>query len=84
MSSPAIPTLLVFTLGTPAESARRALLPAGHRALERELWETCLAASLEAGRACGCALEVCSPTRKALPADAAYAPQSNGPFGTRL
>ena len=78
------PTLLVFTLGTPAESARRALLPAGHRALERELWETCLAASLEAGRTCGCALEVCSPARLTLPADALHAPQSDGPFGARL
>jgi uncharacterized protein len=78
------PTLLVFTLGTSAESARRALLPAGHRALERELWETCLAASLEAGRACGCALEVCSPARLPLPADALHAPQADGPFGARL
>jgi hypothetical protein len=78
------PTLLVFTLGTSAESARRALLPAGHRALEREVWETCLTAALEAGRACGCALEVCSPARLPLPADVLHAPQSDGLFGARL
>jgi len=84
MKPPGTPTLLVFTLGSSAESARRALLPAGHRALESELWEACLAASLEAGRACGCALEVCSPARLLLPADALHVPQADGPFGTRL
>lgn len=78
------PTLLVFTLGAPAESARRALLPAAHRAMERELWETCLAASLEAGRDCGCELAVCSPAQIPLPADTRYAPQAEGPFGARL
>lgn len=83
------PTLLVFTLGAPAESARRGLLP-GERGLETALWEGCLGAALDAGRACGCRLEVCSPAP--LPALSAASgtgglysvPQPDGPFGRRL
>jgi hypothetical protein len=78
------PTLLVFTLGAPAESARRGLLPAGERALETELWEGCLAAVLAAGRSAGCRLEVCSPAPLALPPDARRTAQSGGSFGERL
>jgi 2-phospho-L-lactate guanylyltransferase (CobY/MobA/RfbA family) len=77
-------TLLVFTLGADAESARRGLLPAGHRALETELWAGCFAAALDAGRASGCRLEVCSPAPLALPADAHGVRQPEGAFGARL
>jgi len=78
------PTLLVFTLGAAAESTRRGLLPAGQRALETELWAGCLATALDAGRACGCALEVCSPAPLSVPPDARSVRQPDGPFGRRL
>ena len=78
------PTLLVFTLGAAAESARRNLLPAGQRALETELWAGCLTTALDAGRACGCALEVCSPAPLSVPPDARSVRQPDGPFGRRL
>jgi len=78
------PTLLVFTLGAAAETARRSLLPAGQRALETELWAGCLATALDAGRACGCALEVCSPAPLSVPPDARSVRQPDGPFGSRL
>jgi 2-phospho-L-lactate guanylyltransferase (CobY/MobA/RfbA family) len=84
MNSRSNPTLLVFTLGPAAESARRGLLPAAERALERELWGACLTAALDAGRARGCRLEVCSPAPLALPPGAAHVGQPEGPFGARL
>jgi hypothetical protein len=84
MNSRSDPTLLVFTLGSPAESIRRGLLPAGERALERELWDACLTAALDAGRACGCRLEVCSPAPLALPPGTVHVGQQEGPFGARL
>jgi hypothetical protein len=84
MQAPDTPTLLVFTLGAAAESARRGLLPAGQRGLETELWAGCLTAALDAGRACGCRLEVCSPAPLDARAGTYNVPQPEGPFGGRL
>lgn len=78
------PTLLVFTLGAARESARRSLVPGPLRGLEIGLREGCLAAALEAGRACGCRLEVASPTPIPLPEDAHNVPQRGSDFGSRL
>lgn len=78
------PTLLVFTLGAARESARRSLLPAGLKDLERGLRQGCLETALEAGRASGCRLEVCSPSPLALPPDVFHAPQTGSGFGPRL
>jgi len=87
MKPHATPTLLVFTLGASAESARRGLLPAGQRGLETELWAGCLGAALEAGRTCGCRLEICSPSPLPAPpgtCSVPHVPQAIGPFGQRL
>jgi len=81
--SPA-PTLLVFTLGAARESTRRSLLPPDLRDLELGVRQGCLAAVLDAGRACGCRLEVCSPSPVDLPKDARNVPQSGSDFGSRL
>jgi 2-phospho-L-lactate guanylyltransferase (CobY/MobA/RfbA family) len=78
------PTLLVFTLGANRESARRGLLPADLRTLEVDLVQSCLEAVLEAGRACGCRLEVCSPSSLPLPRDVLHVPQRGAGFGERL
>ncbi|HEY0552877.1 MAG TPA: DUF2064 domain-containing protein [Thermoanaerobaculia bacterium] len=78
------PTLLVFTLGAPRESARRPLVPADLRELEIVLRQECLTAALAAGRACGCRLEVASPTPLGLPEDARNFPQQGRDFGARL
>ncbi len=78
------PTLLVLTLGATRESARRALLPGRLRGLEIGLREECLAAALDAGRACGCRLEVSSPAPVPLPEDARGFPQPGSGFGSRL
>jgi hypothetical protein len=78
------PTLLVFTLGATRESARRPLVPAALKELEIELRQECLTAALAAGRACGCRLEVASPTPLALPDDARNVPQQGRDFGARL
>jgi Uncharacterized protein conserved in bacteria (DUF2064) len=78
------PTLLVFTLGAVRESARHALLPEGLKDLERGLRRGCLETALEAGRASGCRLEVCSPSPLALPPDVFHAPQAGSGFGPRL
>jgi hypothetical protein len=78
------PTLLVFTLGPGVESARRGLLPGGLRGVEEEIWQGCLSAALEAGRAAGCELEVCSPAPLDLPGDARHIPQVGDEFGSRL
>jgi hypothetical protein len=77
------PTLLIFTLGAPAECARRRLLPGG-QVLENELWERCLAAALQAGRSSRCRLEVCSPAPLDLPGGTHGVPQPAGSFGQRL
>lgn len=78
------PTLLVFTLGPGVESARRGLLPDPLRGVEEEVWRGCLSAALEAGRAVGCDLEVCSPAPLDLPKDARHVPQVGDGFGARL
>jgi uncharacterized protein DUF2064 len=78
------PTLLVFTLGAVHESARRSLLPQRLRDLEIDVRQGCLDAVLAAGRACGCRLEVCSPSPVDLPEDARNVPQSGTDFGSRL
>ncbi len=78
------PTLLVFTLGATRESARRGLLPAGLRTLEADLGQSCLDAALDAGRACGCRLEVCSPSGLPLPGEVVHVPQRGTGFGERL
>lgn len=78
------PTLLVFTLGPGAESARRGLLPGQLRGVEAEVWRGCLSAALEAGRAAGCELEVCSPAPLDLPEDVRHVPQVGDGFGARL
>ena len=81
---PGSPTLLVFTLGPGVESARRGLLPGPLRGVETEVWRDCLSAALEAGRAAGCELEVCSPAPLDLPEDARHVPQVGEGFGARL
>jgi uncharacterized protein DUF2064 len=77
-------TLLVFTLGAAAESARRTLVPERLRPLEVGLRQGCLEAALAAGRACGCRLEVSSPAPLRLPEEVAQVPQPGPDFGSRL
>lgn len=77
-------TLLVFTLGAARESERHGLLPAKLRPLEMDVRDGCLGAALDAGRACGCRLEVCSPRPLPLPGDARHVPQTGSAFGSRL
>src|SRR4051812_23555034 len=85
MSSTSSPTLLVFTLGAARESERRALVPAPLRELEVGMRTACLDSVLDAGRACGCRLEVSSPGEiQGLPADARRVPQGGTGFGPRL
>lgn len=81
---PGSPTLLVFTLGPRAESARRGLLPGELRGVEAGVWQGCLSAALDAGRTAGCDLEVCSPAPLDLPADVRHVPQVGEGFGSRL
>ncbi len=81
---PAGPILLVFTLGPGVESVRRALLPGELRDVEAEVWRSCLTLALDAGRACGCRLEVCSPTALDLPEDSSHVLQKGNGFGSRL
>lgn len=77
-------TLLVFTLGAARESERSGLLPAKLRRLEIDVREGCLGAALEAGRDCGCRLEVCSPWLLSLPGDIRQVAQTGSGFGSRL
>src|SRR5436305_1386796 len=84
MPQNAAPTLLVFTLGAPRESARRRLAPAGLQGMETALRQACFDAALAAGRACGCRLTVCSPERGRLPEGVEHLPQRGGDFGARL
>jgi len=78
------PTLLVFTLGADRESAHRSLLPPRLRDLEIGVRQGCLEAALAAGRACGCRLEVCSPSPVALSEDVGSFAQAGPDFGSRL
>ena len=78
------PSLLVFTLGAARDTERRRLLPARLRPLEMGVREACLEAALDAGRACGCRLEVCSPSPLDLPGDVRYVAQEGTGFGPRL
>ena len=78
------PTLLVFTLGAARERVRRSLLPQGLRDLEIGVRQGCLDAALDAGRACGCRLEVCSPSPIVHAGDARNVGQSGSGFGSRL
>jgi len=84
MREPSNPTLLVFTLGATRERARRALVPGRLQELEIGLRESCLDATLAAGRERGCRLEVSSPAPISLPADATNVPQPGSGFGDRL
>jgi len=84
MNRTSAPTLLVFTLGAAHESARRSLLPQSLRGLEIGVRQSCLEAALAAGRACGCRLEVCSPSPLALPPDVRHESQTGADFGSRL
>jgi 2-phospho-L-lactate guanylyltransferase (CobY/MobA/RfbA family) len=77
------PTLLVFTLGAPAERARRPLLPRRLAALEVGMRRACAEEALAAGRDAGLATAVCSPAPLGLDADREL-PQRDGPFGARL
>ena len=77
------PTLLVFTLGAPAERARRPLLPRRLAALEVGMRRACAEEALAAGREAGLATAVCSPAPLGLDADSEL-PQRQGPFGARL
>ena len=77
-------TLLVFTLDAASERARRRLLPARLGGWELALYRESLGAALEAGRATGCRLEVCSPGRLPLPADVRHLAQEGRGFGARL
>ncbi len=79
-----LPTLLVFTLGARCESRRRQLLPISLQKVEADLHQTCLDATLAAGRAVGCRLEVSSPLEMVLPSDVQRRPQHGRDFGTRL
>ena len=79
-----LPTLLVFTLGAGCESRRRQLLPASLHAIETRLHQACLEATLAAGRAAGCRLEVSSPLNLGLPSDVRSRSQPGCGFGKRL
>jgi 2-phospho-L-lactate guanylyltransferase (CobY/MobA/RfbA family) len=52
--------------------------------MEIDLRQGCLAAVLDAGRACGCRLEVCSPEPLPLPDGVRHVPQQGTGFGARL
>ncbi|HEX9671192.1 MAG TPA: DUF2064 domain-containing protein [Thermoanaerobaculia bacterium] len=77
------PTLLVFTLGAPAERARRPLLPRRLAPLEVGMRRACAEEALAAGRAAGLAVAISSPAPLGLGADFELA-QGGGPFGLRL
>ena len=78
------PTLLVFSRGASAESARRRLLPRRLRPLEDLAHRELLAAALEAGRSAGCALAISSPRPVFEPSAVAHLPQTGAVFGERL
>lgn len=78
------PTLLVFTLGAARESARRGLLPERLRGVEIGLRDGCFDAALKAGEACGCRIEVCSPSPLPLREGMEHILQVGSDFGSRL
>lgn len=78
------PTLLVFSRGASAESARRRLLPGRFRHLEDEAHRELLEAALDAGRDAGCALAVSSPRPFADRPAIEHLPQTGADFGSRL
>lgn len=78
------PTLLIFTLGAPAEARRRALLPRPLQALEVAFRRSCLELILALGRACGCRLEVSSPHPVAQDDDVRVTRQRGSGFGSRF
>jgi uncharacterized protein DUF2064 len=84
MNRPPNPTLLVFTLGAVRERALHSLVPEELKDLEIGLRQSCLDAALAAGRACGCRLEVCSPSPRDLPEEVLHVPQQGSSFGSRL
>jgi 2-phospho-L-lactate guanylyltransferase (CobY/MobA/RfbA family) len=77
------PTLLVFSRGASAESARRRLLPGRIRHLEDEAHRELLEAALDAGRDAGCALAISSP-RPVDRLEIEHLPQTGADFGARL
>ncbi len=77
-------SLLIFTLGDRRERARRQLLPTRLGALERDLYRRGLEAAIEAGRACGCRLEVSSPEPLPVASDVVLSRQTGEDFGQRL
>lgn len=81
---PAVPTLLVFTLGAAREALRHPLLPSRHRDAELRLRRACLEATLEAGRRAGCRLEISSPSRLDVAEDVYWCRQPGATFGERL
>ncbi len=79
-----MPTLVVFTLGAPAERARRPLLGARLRGVEVALRQACFAEALAAGRGAGMRVTVCSPRPLAAAGADEALPQRQGSFGERL
>jgi Uncharacterized protein conserved in bacteria (DUF2064) len=85
MSRRASPTLVVFTLGPRTDARRRPLLGPSASGLELGLRRACMESALEAGRAAGLKLAVCSPEPlPETPKDARWLPQEHGTFGDRF
>lgn len=78
------PVLLVFTLGPGRERARRNLLPRPLRDRELLLHQEGLASTLQAGRICGCELQLAVPQRLSLPEGVRQIKQRGDTFGERL
>ncbi|MEP7012911.1 MAG: DUF2064 domain-containing protein [Acidobacteriota bacterium] len=78
------PTLLVFSRGASAESARRRLLPGRFRHLEDEAHRELLEAVLDAGREASCALAISSPRPPCERSGVEHLPQAGETFGVRL
>lgn len=84
MAEPNRSTLLVFTLGPGRERARKRWLGERFAGVETELHRFCLDRVLEAGRALGLGLRVCTPGGGSLAPDAVSDRQAGGGFGERL
>jgi 2-phospho-L-lactate guanylyltransferase (CobY/MobA/RfbA family) len=83
MSRPA--SLVVFTLGSRADTRRHRLLSPSASGLELGFRRACVANAFEAGRAAGLQLAVCSPEPlPEAPSDARWLRQEPGPFGERF
>lgn len=78
------PTLLVFSRGASAESARRRLLPGRFRHLEDETHRELLETAIDAGRGAGCALAISSPRPVLEHPGVEHLPQAGSDFGARL